>query len=284
MSSRLEADALLLRDPRETVDRIVRFLKTHSERIGRKNLIVGMSGGLDSSVTAVLCSMAVGGRRTLGLSLPEEETRNPESFKDAEEVARRFGIRFKRLDITALVKTARGIVGAADRIGSISLGNVKARLRAIILYYYANTTSGLVVGTGDKSEVMLGYFTKYGDGACDIQPLADMYKSTVRELAKHLKLPPRVYSKPSSPELWPGQTAEKELGLSYERLDLVLWGLERWMPTEDISKELAIPEKTVERIRERFLLAEHKRQPPLGMKLGFRTSGQDLRIPYEWGE
>jgi NAD+ synthase len=137
-----------------------------------------------------------------------------------------------------------------------------------------------VVGTGDKSEIMLGYFTKYGDGACDIQPLADMYKTTVRDLGRHLGLPTRICAKPSSPDLWPGQTAEEELGLSYEKLDLILWGLERWIPPADISRDLELPLATVERIRRRWLLAEHKRRPPLAMKLGFRTSGQDLRVPY----
>jgi NAD+ synthase len=280
MSSRLRADALSLQEADETTDRIVRFLRTHSARIGAKHLVVGMSGGLDSSVTAILCSMAVGGRRTLGLSLTEGDTKNPSNLRDAEEVARKQAIQFKSLDITTLVKTAAELVHASSGVGKIPIGNVKARLRAMILYYYANTSNGIVVGTGDKSEIMLGYFTKYGDGACDIQPLADMYKTTVRDLAKHLRLPSKIYSKPSSPDLWPGQTAERELGLSYEKLDMILWGLERWLPSTDLSRDLAIPLRTVENIRQRWLHAEHKRRPPLPMKLGYRTSGQDLRIPY----
>jgi NAD+ synthase len=180
-------------DPEETINRIVRFLRTHSERIGVRNLVVGMSGGLDSSVTAVLCSKALGGKRTLGYFLPEGETWNPRSLKDAEEVAREFGISFKSLDITGLVQTASSLLHPSRKKETvIPFGNLKARLRATILYYYANTSRGLVVGTGDKSEIMLGYFTKYGDGACDIQPIADIYKSTVRDLARHLRLPRRI--------------------------------------------------------------------------------------------
>ena len=280
MSARFGADILSLHDPEETIERIVRFLKTHSERIGAKHLVVGMSGGVDSSVAAVLCSMAVGGRRTLGFCLPEEQTRNPGNIRDAEEVARKFGIKLKTVDISPIIQATTSVVHSSNEIATLSLGNVKARLRAMILYYYANTCSGLVVGTGDKSEIMLGYFTKYGDGACDIQPLGDLYKTTVREMARRLRLPARIYSKQSSPELWPGQTAEKELGLAYERLDMILWRLERWMPPIEISRDLLIPLKTVKGVRKRWLLAEHKRRPPLAMKLGFRTGSQDMRVPY----
>jgi len=281
MRSRAGTNPFSVGEPDETVDRIVRFLRTHSERIGARHLVLGMSGGLDSSVTAALCSKAMGGQRTLGLCLPEAETRSPQSVQDAQEVARKFGIRFKTLDITSLVQAAVTLLHPTKmKLKVVAHGNVKSRLRAMILYYYANTSNGLVVGTGDKSEIMLGYFTKYGDGACDIQPIADLYKSAVRDIARHLGLPRRIFSKPSSPELWPGQIAEDELGLEYSKLDSILWRLERWMPPREISDELRIPRRTVEKVRIRCLKSEHKRRPPLSIKLGFRTAGQDLRIPY----
>jgi len=281
MRSRAGANPFLLGDPDETVDRIVRFLRTHSERIGTRHLVVGMSGGLDSSVTAALCAKALGGKRTLGLCLPEAETRSLRSIQDASEVAEKFGISFKTLDMTSLVQAASSLLRPSKKKdGVVPYGNLKARLRAMILYYYANTSKGLVVGTGDKSEIMLGYFTKHGDGACDIQPIADLYKSSVRDLAIHLGLPRRIFSKPSSPELWPGQIAEDELGLSYNTLDSILWRLERWMPPKEISEELGIPLRMVARVRSHLLQSEHKRRPPLVIKLGFRTAGQDLRIPY----
>jgi NAD+ synthase len=240
-----------------------------------------MSGGLDSSVTAALCSKAIGGKSTLGFCLPEDETKSQRNIRDAEEVAKKFGIGFKSLDVTPLVQGASSLLHASKKKESvIPYGNLKARLRALILYYYANTSRGLVVGTGDKSEIMLGYFTKYGDGACDIQPIADLYKSAVRNLASHLGLPRRIYSKPSSPELWPGQTAEEELGLPYTKLDSVLWMLERWISPEEIADELQVSLRMVEKIRTRWLSSEHKRRPPPTIKLGFRTAGQDLRIPY----
>src|SRR5438132_12466413 len=163
MRSRAGANPFSLRDPDETVDRIVRFLRTHSERIGARHLVVGMSGGLDSSVTAALCSKALGGERTLGFCLPEAETRNPRSIQDAEEVAGQFGIRFKTLDMTSLVQAAAAVLHPSKmKYSLIAHGNVKYRLRAMIIYYYAKTSKGLVVGTGDKSEIMIGYYTKYG--------------------------------------------------------------------------------------------------------------------------
>lgn len=279
MSSRIGETRLAIEESSEVVERIVRFIQTHSDRIGARFLVVGMSGGLDSSITAVLCARAVGGKRTLGVHLAEADTRRRSNLRDAQDVARMHGMEFKSLDITGLNKSTADLVHASIKVGDVSLGNVKARLRAVILYYFANAGKGIVVGTGDKSEIMLGYFTKFGDGACDIQPLADIYKTSLRSLGKHLGLPERICFKPSSPELWPGQTAEKELGLSYGKLDVILWGLERWIPPAEISRELRVPLKTVQEIRRRVELAEHKRRPPLSMKLGFRTSGQDLRVP-----
>ena len=284
MSLRLSIEQFLVREPRETIDRIKRFLVTHRERARASKLVLGMSGGLDSSVTAALCSLAVGGRNVIGVSMPEKETRNEQNIHDAKEVARKFSLQFRIVDITPLVDAASSCIPRLERKrGAIPYANLKARLRAIVLYHYANRDNGLVVGTGDKSEIMSGYFTKFGDGACDIQPLADMYKTSVLDLARHLRIPRRIYTKPPSPELWPGQTAEKELGLGYDKLDMILWGLERWMKPADIAEDTGIPVTLVRRVRDRWVLSEHKRRPPLALKLGYRTAGYDLRLPYSLG-
>jgi NAD+ synthase len=277
MSSRFGDDPFAIREPEETVTRLERFLKTHLEETGSKRFIVGMSGGLDSCVTAALCARAVGGPQVLGLSLPEKETMNDRALDDARSVASKYRIRFRTINISPIIESSRNTLDA--RASGISWGNLKARVRAMVLYYLANNERGLVVGTGDKSEIMLGYFTKFGDGACDILPLADLYKTSVRNLAKHLGIPERIRMKASSPELWPGQTAEKELGLSYDKLDRILWGLERWMTPEDIAEETGLKLVLVKSIRERWLKSEHKRRPPLAMKLGYRTAGGDLRLP-----
>src|SRR5467141_3942025 len=153
MSSRFGDDPFAIREPEETVSRLERFLTTHLEEAGARCLVVGMSGGLDSSVTAALCARALGGKRTLGLCLPEAETRNPRSVQDAGQVARKFGISFKTLDMTSLVQAASNLLHPSTKKESVvPYGNLKARLRAMILYYFANTLKGPVVGTGDKSE------------------------------------------------------------------------------------------------------------------------------------
>ncbi len=275
-------DRLRVQEPEETIERIKRFLKTQTEKSGASSLVVGMSGGLDSSVAASLCALAIGGRKVLGLIMPERETWNEKNILDAREVGEKFGIRLKLVDITGLVAASvQSVQANPEGSERIAIGNIKARLRAMLLYYHANVTRGLVVGTGDKSEIMLGYFTKYGDGACDLLPLADLYKTTVADLAKHLRLPERVYSKPASPELWPGQTAAKELGEGYDKLDAILWALERWMGPNQIAEEMGLPLRRVEKVRERWLKSEHKRRPPLALKMGYRTAGQDLRLPYQ---
>ena len=254
MTTRISAEQLLVHEPEETVERIKRFLRTHREKTGASVFVVGMSGGLDSSVTASLCALAVGGRNVSGISLPESETRTDGSLRDAREVAEKFMVPFKVIDITPIVDAAAASIPRLNRRkASIPYANIKARLRAMLLYYYANTSKVLVVGTGDKSELMLGYFTKFGDGACDVLPLADLYKTSVRGLAKHLGIPKRIYSKAPSPELWPGQTAEAELGLEYDKLDSILWGLERWMTPKDIAEDTGLSVALVQRVRDRWL-------------------------------
>ncbi len=138
----------------------------------------------------------------------------------------------------------------------------------------------LVCGSSDKSETMMGYFTKWGDAAADISPLMDLYKTQVRQLALHIGVPEELATKPSTPALWPGHLAEEELGIKYETLDLVLFGLEHFMTTEDIAKQLNLPVKLVDNLKKRWLVTEHKRRLPLTAKLGYRTVGSDFRLPY----
>src|SRR5262249_37305245 len=190
MSTRITQDNFVLKDPEEQVQRICRFLRDYLVKSGASKFILGMSGGLDSSVAAVLCARAVGGSKVLGIHMPEEETLSASSLEDASTVAKSHQIRLRKIDLSDLIKTVLNTVSikSADR-NRVAIGNIKARLRSMILYYFANLENDIVVGTGDKSEIMLGYFTKYGDGACDILPLADFYKTTLRHLAKYLDLP-----------------------------------------------------------------------------------------------
>jgi NAD+ synthase len=167
-----------------------------------------------------------------------------------------------------------------DSVDKVSKGNLKARMRMLFLYYYANRLGKIVCGSSDKSETMMGYFTKWGDVASDIAPLMDLYKTQVRQLASHIGIPSEIAEKASTPRLWPGQMAEEELGLRYETLDLILFALERFMTPKEIAEQLSLPLDRVEDITRRWLTTEHKRRTPLTTKLGYRTVGADFRIPY----
>ena len=149
----------------------------------------------------------------------------------------------------------------------------------IYLYYYANKFNRIVCGSSDKSETMMGYFTKWGDAAADITPILDLYKTQVRKLALHLRIPEELVLKPSTPALWPAQMAETELGIKYETLDLILYGLERFMTPEEIASQLKIEKSTVENVKRRWIGNEHKRRMPIAPKLGYRTVGIDFRLP-----
>lgn len=267
-------------DVLQTDGNITSFVRHYVTEVGASGIVLGISGGIDSATGAAICAKAIGGARVLGLNMPEAETRNDEDIRDAELVAKKFGIGLETVDISQMVKAVFEGVPSFDLGDRLANGNAKARMRMIVLYYYANRTGRLVVGSSDKSEVMLGYFTKWGDYGGDIFPLADLYKTQVRQLAVHLGLPARLAEKPSTPNLWPGQTAKDELGLDYDQLDLALYGLEHFMTVEEIARELGLSTQAVKRIEARWLGSEHKRRPPLCVKLGYRSVGHDFRLPY----
>jgi len=267
-------------DMRQTERRLLDFIKGYAEKTQAKGLVVGLSGGIDSSTVAALSAKAIGGDKVLGICLPEHQTWNEQDIQHAKDISELFTIQFKLIDITSTIETIRKTIPNYNLEQRIPDGNIKARSRMVILYYYANSLQRLVVGSGDKSEIMLGYFTKWGDYCADLAPLADLFKTQVQALARHLNLPEEIVAKAPTPALWPGQSAEGELGLKYETLDLILYGLEHFMLPEEISRQLNLPLESVTRIEERWLRSEHKRRPPLSMKIGYRTVAHDLRLPY----
>ena len=263
----------------EVEKRIKRFIREYIEKAGASGVVLGLSGGIDSSTVAALSSLSIGGDRVLGLIIPEEETYSLRDIDDAKFVAEKFGIETQICDITAVLKGFYKSISIFDNVDRLSKGNIKARTRMIILYYYANKLNKLVCGSSDKSEAMMGYFTKWGDAAADISPIMDLYKTQVRKLAEFLGLPPKLVTKPSTPALWPNQLAESELGIKYETLDLILYGLERFMTKKEIAKQLAIKENIIEEVKNRWHQVEHKRRQPLTPKIEFRTVGSDFRLP-----
>lgn len=251
------------------------FIRHHLEDSGARGLVLGMSGGLDSSLVAKLCAEAVGPDKVVGVWSGEGPPRDAE-YRDARGWAKALHIELRRYDIAPLVAGFR----RALRIGKderIALGNVKARVRMILLYYVANAEGRLVMGTGNKSELATGYFTLFGDGGADFLPIGDLYKTQVREMAAFLEVPRKILEKVPTAGLWPGQTDEGELGVRYEDLDRVLLGIELRLAPEDIASRAGVDLETVARIDALVARNAHKRKTPLIPKVGIRTFGLDWR-------
>jgi NAD+ synthase len=263
----------------EVEKRIRRFIKEYVENAEAEGIVLGMSGGIDSGTVAAISSLSIGGDKVTGLMLPERETYNSKDINDAKVVAEKFGLKTTVCEITPTLEGFYKTIPIFDQTEKLCKGNIKARTRMIYLYYYANKLNMIVCGSSDKSETMMGYFTKWGDVAADLSPLMDLYKTQVRKLAEHVGIPPELAAKPSTPALWPNQLAETELGIKYETLDLILYGLERFMTTEEIAQQISVKKPLVEKVKSRWLAVEHKRRLPLTPKVEYRTVGTDFRLP-----
>lgn len=267
-------------NPEEVSTVIKDFIKTYIETSGCNSVVIGLSGGVDSAVIAILCKDALGKKNTRCVFLPDETT--PEvDFKHHELIVKKFDLLCEKKDITSLVKQITDT--CVVKPNKYALANVKARARMVLLFEYANMGGSLVCGTSNKSELLIGYFTKYGDGGVDIMPLGDLYKTQVWELAKFLKIPKEMITKPPTAGLWHGQTDEQELKLSYGELDKILAGLERKMDIEDIANIVGVKKSEVERIRKMRIKSQHKRRTALIPKVGLRTPGLDWRSPVQEG-
>ncbi len=235
-------------DYRAVRDEIVEFIASEVRAAGARGIAVGISGGVDSATVAVLSRLALGDG-VVGLLLPCY-TRE-EDMLDAKLVADKFGIRTERIDLAPAYDALLSLLPAGNQVAR---ANLKPRLRMITLFYYANNLNYLVAGTGNKSELMVGYFTKYGDGGVDFLPIGALYKSEVRELARLLDIPERIITKVPSAGLWEGQTDEGELGITYPELDAILVALEQ-------GKEPNFPPEAVDRVKQLIRNSEHKRRP-----------------------
>jgi NAD+ synthase len=220
----------MVRKDAETL--IVKFINDRVEAAGAKGAVLGLSGGLDSATVAFLAARALGPDRVLALILPEYGVTPKEDREDAREVASILEIKTREIDISKILGCYSEVLPTAGA-PSVVNGNLKARVRMTILYWHANLLGRLVLGTGNKTEIMLGYSTKFGDAAADVLPIAGLYKDEVREVAKSLGVPDRIVEKAPTAGLWPGQTDEKELGISYDDANAILRGSrqeeERWI-------------------------------------------------------
>ena len=249
-------------DYKSAIESITDCVRSYVKKAGANGIVLGLSGGIDSSVVATLAREAVGEKSVTALIMPEKEVPK-ETVEDAISIAEMLGINYYVINITGLVEETLKLFGSsyatADKKAK---GNVKARQRMVLLYYYANTHNMLVAATSDRSEFLLGYFTKWGDASGDIYPILSLYKTQVRELGRHLGLPEKILNKPSSPQLWPGQTAEAELGLSYSVLDQILYLLiDKQEPIDSVCRKLKLQEELVKSVWNRVVENEHKRNP-----------------------
>ena len=238
--------------------RIQEGLKQSIEETHSKGVIFGLSGGIDSAVIAYLCNNAIK-EKTLAVIMPDSKISPESETNDALKIVDSLGIDYKLLDINSIHKEFNMVLEPEDK----ALGNLRARIRMNILYYYANLKNLVVLGSSDKSEFNIGYFTKFGDGAADTLPIVSLYKTQVRELAKHLGIDEKIITKKSSPHLWPNHEAEHEIGVEYEQIDSILYCLiDKKLSVEDTAKESQIDNKIVEKIHSMYKNSEHKRINP----------------------
>ncbi|MGP8077485.1 MAG: NAD+ synthase [Thermoplasmata archaeon] len=250
------------------------FLRAHALGDGRDGVVLGLSGGIDSALTARLASDALGAAHVLGVMLPDAAF-PPELLVETEEYARGLGIETRTVPIDPIERAFAGALPGPTDV--VTLGNTKARIRMLVLYSIARRRRRLVAGTGNKSELLLGYFTKYGDGGVDLLPIGDLYKTEVRALAAELGLPEAIRARPPTAGLWDGQTDEQELGAPYEVVDRILRGLEELRSEAEIVAVTGIPTAQVRDIAMRVTQSRHKRRPPPVAKVGLRTVGIDWR-------
>ena len=239
-------------------NKIQNSLKQKLEEIKSNGVIFGLSGGVDSVVTAHLCANSIKDNTT-ALILPDSKISPKEETEDAIRVVDELGLNYRLLDINLIHGSYAKNLEPDDK----ALGNLSARIRKNIIYYYANAKNLTVLGTSDKTEHLIGYFTKFGDGAADLLPISSLYKNQVRGLAKYLDVPDSIIKKKSSPNLWKNHFAEIELDASYEQIDCVLYCIfDEKISIDETVKRTAIDKNTVEKIYNLYKKSKHKRITP----------------------
>jgi NAD+ synthase len=260
-------------------DLLVRFLKDETTNAGFSNVVLGISGGVDSALAAALAVEAFGNEHVRGVMMPYR-TSNPQSVKDALEVFGQLGIRPESVDITAMVDAYCIAENVTD---SVRRGNIMARARMIVLYDISAREKALVVGTSNKTEIMVGYGTLHGDTACAINPLGDLYKTQVWQLAEAVGVPKHIISKAPTADLWEGQTDEGELGISYKPVDEILFQIVDERRTDDEILQMKFDASLIARVRELIRKNQFKRRPPLIAKISYRTVNVDFNYARDWG-
>jgi NAD+ synthase len=238
-------------------EEIIEFIKKKMKGSNANGLVIGLSGGLDSTTALFLCVQALGREKVLGIMMPSSAN-NKQDTEDAIEVCKKLGVRYRVIRIDSILKSFGDDLDLSDKLVA---GNLMARIRMCILYYFANKEKLLVVGTGNKSEYLQGYFTRYGDIACDLLPIGNLYKTEVKELARELGVSEKIIKKVPTAGLWKGQTDEEDLGISYDELDKILPLLEKNSTLDEVQKNTGLEKEKIKRVKERFERTEFKRKP-----------------------
>jgi NAD+ synthase len=258
----------------EFLEIIKLYISNKLAEASAEGAVVSVSGGLDSAVVLKICTLVLPQDKISAVFLPESTTPMQDT-KDVQLLAKELNVKMIEISIDDILKKYMTIKNFPEP-QAISLGNIKSRIRMNIIFYIANSLNRLVMGTSNKSELLLGYFTKYGDGASDVAPIGDLFKTQVVQLAEHLQLPKSLISKPPTAGLVTDQTDEEDLGLDYNTIDKILFTLERDMSPPKIAEKLAIAEAEVIRIKNRVEQNRHKRKFPKIPKLDIKTIGVDL--------
>jgi NAD+ synthase len=258
---------------------LVRFIRDETTNAGFEKAVIGISGGVDSSVSAYLAVEALGKKNVVGVVLPYK-TSSKESAEHANGVAKILDIRTESVDISDMVDSYAVKNRVKDRV---RLGNIMARMRMIVLYDVSARERALVVGTSNKTELLIGYGTQFGDIACAINPIGDLYKTQIWQLAETLGVPKAIREKKPTADLWPGQTDEGEIGLSYSELDTLLYRMiDERVSREDLRKE-GFSTELIEKVSSLVRKNQFKRRPPLIAKVSYRTINVDFRYVRDWG-
>jgi len=246
---------IINQDYSKIIENIEKFVSEQIDKNNAEGVILGLSGGVDSAVLAYICKRKLK-EKTLAIIMPDTSITPNAETEDALKMIALTGIEYKLIDIKPIIKEYTMYLEPNKK----ARGNLRARVRTNILYYYANIKNYLVLGSSDKSEYLIGYFTKFGDGASDITPIISLYKLQVREIAKHLGVPENVISKKSSPHLWEDHKAEKEIGISYEEIDSILHCMfEKKLSISEIEKITGIDKNMIKKVERLNMNSKHKR-------------------------
>jgi NAD+ synthase len=260
-------------------DLLLKFMKDQTANAGFANAVIGISGGVDSAVSAALAAEALGPEHVLGIMMPYR-TSNPKSAEDAKLVIQKTGIRSELVDISGMVD---GYCTENKITDPLRRGNVMARMRMVVLYDLSAREKALVIGTSNKTEILVGYGTQHGDLASAINPLGDLYKSQIWQLAEALGVPKPVIEKAPSADLWEGQTDEQEMDITYAKLDALLYEMIDERRSEEELVQMGFDAALIKNIRGKVRRNQFKRRPPVIAKVSYRTVNVDFRYVRDWG-